>query len=251
MDAKNPALILPDADLDLAVKQCLQGSLSFNGQRCTALKLIFCHRSRLEEFNRALVAEVEALPCGMPWDEGVSITPLPEPDKPTYLQAFLEDALSHGAEVLNPRGGLSQGTFFFPAVVSPVTPACRLYHEEQFGPIVPVVPYDDLEEVQRAIAESPFGQQISVFGKDPAVIGPLIDSLANQVCRINLNRQCQRGPDTFPFAGRKNSAEGVLSVTDALEAFSIPTMLAVGEGEGKAQLEGLFGAGTSTFARRD
>jgi len=251
MDAKNPALILPDADLDLTVQNCLQGSLSFNGQRCTALKLIFCHRSRLEEFSQALVAEVEALSCGMPWDEGVSITPLPEPDKPAYLQTFLEDAVAHGAEVLNPRGGLSQGTFFFPAVVSPVTPACRLYHEEQFGPIVPIVPYDDLEEVQRAIAESPFGQQISVFGNDPAVIGPLIDSLANQVCRINLNRQCQRGPDTFPFAGRKNSAEGVLSVTDALDAFSIPTMLAVGEGAGKAQLEGLFGAGTSTFARRD
>lgn len=250
MDAKNPALILPDADLELTVQNCLQGSLSFNGQRCTALKLIFCHRSRLEEFSQALAAEVEALACGMPWDEDVFITPLPEPDKPAYLQGFLEDAKAHGASVLNPSGGLSQGTFFFPAVVSPVTPECRLYHEEQFGPIVPIVPYDDLEEVQRAIAESPFGQQISVFGQDPAVIGPLIDSLANQVCRINLNRQCQRGPDTFPFAGRKNSAEGVLSVTDALDAFSIPTMLAVGEGAGRAQLETLFDEGTSTFARK-
>lgn len=250
MDAKNPALILPDADLELTVKNCLQGSLSFNGQRCTALKLIFCHRSLLEPFTKALVAEVEALSFGMPWDEGVSITPLPEPDKPAYLQTYLEDARANGAEVLNPRGGLTQGTFFFPAVVSPVGPTCRLFHEEQFGPIVPIVPYDDLEEVQRAIAESPFGQQISVFGKDPAVLGPLIDSLANQVCRINLNRQCQRGPDTFPFAGRKNSAEGVLSVTDALDAFSIPTMLAVGEGAGAAQLEEIFAQKTSTFAQK-
>ncbi|MBL4846550.1 MAG: aldehyde dehydrogenase family protein [Planctomycetes bacterium] len=250
MDAKNPALVLPDADLELAVQTCLQGGLSFNGQRCTAIKIVFCHRSRVDEFTTALCAAVEDLPFGMPWEEGVSLTPLPEPDKPAYLRQFLEDAVSHGAQVQNPRGGLSQGTFFFPAVVSPVTSACRLFHEEQFGPIIPIVPYDELEEVQQAIAESPYGQQISIFGQDPQVIGALIDSLANQVCRINLNRQCQRGPDTFPFAGRKNSAEGVLSVTDALTAFSIPTMLAVGEGSGREQLEGLFEAKTSTFARR-
>ncbi|MEO1146557.1 MAG: NADP-dependent glyceraldehyde-3-phosphate dehydrogenase, partial [Cyanobacteria bacterium J06638_22] len=53
--------------------------------------------------------------------------------------------------------------------------------------------------------------------------------LVNQVCRVNLNSQCQRGPDTFPFTGRKDSAEGTLSVSDALRAFSIRTLVAAKE----------------------
>jgi glyceraldehyde-3-phosphate dehydrogenase (NADP+) len=54
----------------------------------------------------------------------------------------------------------------------------------------------------------------------------LIDPLVNQVCRVNLNSQCQRSPDTFPFTGRKDSAEGTLSVSDTLRCFSIRTLVA-------------------------
>ena len=54
----------------------------------------------------------------------------------------------------------------------------------------------------------------------------LIDPLVNQVCRVNINSQCQRGPDTFPFTGRKDSAEGTLSVSDALKVFSIRSLVA-------------------------
>lgn len=250
MDAKNPAVVLADADLDEAVSTCLKGSLSFNGQRCTALKLIFVHRSLADAFSERFAAAVDALPAGMPWEEGVEVTPLPEEGKGAWLQEFVDDALAKGAEVVNARGGEQRGTFFFPAVLYPVSKDARVYAEEQFGPIVPIVPFDDVDEVQRAIAESPYGQQISLFGRDPAVLGPLIDALANQVCRINLNRQCQRGPDVFPFAGRKRSAEGVLSVTDALEAFSIPCLLAAGEGEGRALVEALLAEGSSTFVRK-
>jgi glyceraldehyde-3-phosphate dehydrogenase (NADP+) len=52
LEAKNPAIILPDADLDLAIQECISGTLSFNGQRCTALKIIYVHESVREEFNR-------------------------------------------------------------------------------------------------------------------------------------------------------------------------------------------------------
>ncbi|HTX89892.1 MAG TPA: hypothetical protein VMC09_01635, partial [Anaerolineales bacterium] len=61
---------------------------------------------------------------------------------------------------------------------------------------------------------------------DPDAIARLIDPLVNQVCRVNLNSQCQRGPDVFPFTGRKDSAEGTLSVSDALRVFSIRTLVA-------------------------
>jgi glyceraldehyde-3-phosphate dehydrogenase (NADP+) len=76
------------------------------------------------------------------------------------------------------------------------------------------------------VVESNFGQQVSLFGRDPETIARLIDPLVNQVSRVNLNSQCQRGPDTFPFTGRKDSAEGTLSVSDALRVFSIRALVA-------------------------
>lgn len=87
-------------------------------------------------------------------------------------------------------------------------------------------PFSDIEEPIRYLVESDYGQQASVFGSDPDLLARLIDPLVNQVCRLNLNCQCQRGPDTFPFTGRKASAESTLSVTDALRVFAIRTMVA-------------------------
>ena len=107
----------------------------------------------------------------------------------------------------------------------------KLYREEQFGPIIPVMPFDDVETALEYVITSDHGQQVSIFGSDPGQIGALVDPLVNQVCRVNINCQCQRGPDVFPFAGRKDSAEGTLSVTDALRAFSIRSMVAAKQTE--------------------
>jgi glyceraldehyde-3-phosphate dehydrogenase (NADP+) len=107
----------------------------------------------------------------------------------------------------------------------------RLYHEEQFGPLVPITPFEDLETPIRYIIESSYGQQASIFGNDAEVIGSLLDVFANQVCRVNINGMCQRGPDIFPFAGRKDSGEGTLSVSDALRVFSMRTIVATKERE--------------------
>lgn len=123
-------------------------------------------------------------------------------------------------------GGESRESFFYPALLSPVRADMRLYNEEQFGPLVPVVPYRELDEVIDYVLQSDYGQQLSLFGNDPAQIGPLVDAFVNQVGRININAQCQRGPDSYPFNGRKNSAEGTLSVHDALRTFSIRTLVA-------------------------
>ena len=226
LDAKNPAILLPDADLDLAVRECLLGSLTFNGQRCTALKILFVHASICEAFLERFSEAVSRLKIGMPWEPGVTLTPLPEVGKPKYLDGLLQDALEQGARIVNPNGGATTETFFFPAVVYPVKASMRLYSEEQFGPIVPVVPFEDIEEPMRYIVESNYGQQVSLFGKDPDKLAQLIDPLVNQVCRVNLNSQCQRSPDTFPFTGRKDSAEGTLSVSDTLRCFSIRTLVA-------------------------
>jgi glyceraldehyde-3-phosphate dehydrogenase (NADP+) len=229
LEAKNPAIILPDADLDLVVRECILGTLSYNGQRCTALKILFVHRQLADTFLQKLSQAIANLTIGMPWKDSVMITPLPDVEKAQYFTDLVEDATRQGASVVNAGGGMVNATFFYPAVVYPVRPGMRLYSEEQFGPVIPVVPYDDIETPIDYIVNSDYGQQVSVFGQDANTIANLIDPLVNQVCRVNLNSQCQRGPDTFPFTGRKDSAEGTLSVHDALRSFSIRTLVAAKE----------------------
>ena len=226
LDAKNAAIVTESADLDSAINECLLGSLSFNGQRCTAIKIIFVHKSLADKFNEGLAKKIEVMKLGMMWEPGVQITPLPEPNKPAYLTELIEDGKLHGAKVMNEHGGENFKSIFFPALLYPVNSKMKVWHEEQFGPVVPVVPFDSLDEPIDYIHESSHGQQVAIFGTDVNEISELIDETVNQVSRVNINAQCQRGPDSFPFTGRKDSAEGTLSVTAALRSFSIRTVVA-------------------------
>jgi len=236
LDAKNPAIVLPEADIDNAVAECVTGSLSFNGQRCTALKIIFVHRDVVDDFIEKFRAQIKKLKPGVPWENGVSLTPLPEPGKVDYLRNLVEDARAHGAKVINDGGGDHVETFFYPAMLYPVNEKMKIYYEEQFGPVVPIVPFSDDEEAIRYVVNSNFGQQVSIFGTDSKRVARLMDAFVNQVGRINLNAQAQRGPDSFPFNGRKDSAEGTLSVSDALRVFSIRTLVATKNTDSNKQM---------------
>ena len=248
LDAKNPAIVLENANLENAVEECVLGSLSFNGQRCTALKILFIHENIIEEFMKKFCQKVDELKVGMPWDDKVQITPLPEKDKFQYLNDCIADAKANGGKIINQYGGIQNGTLFFPAVVFPVKDGMKLYREEQFGPIVPIVSFSDLQEPIDYMITSNYGQQVSIFGTDTKQVSHLIDGLVNQVSRVNLNVQCQRGPDTFPFTGRKDSAEGTLSVYDALRSFSIRTVVATKETpENKAIINKIVTEGESNF----
>lgn len=252
LEAKNPAIILKDADIDNAVKECVLGALSYNGQRCTALKILFVHETISEIFLTKFSAAVNGLKGGMPWESGVQITALPEPDKTKYLTELIEDARAKGASIVNAGGGTVKHTFMSPAVVYPVGPGMRLYTEEQFGPVVPVVRFSSIEEPLNYIIQSNCGQQVSLFGRSPEIIAEMIDPLVNQVCRININSQCQRGPDSFPFTGRKDSAEGTLSVSDALKVFSIRTLVAAKATDGnKEVIEKIVKGRNSRFLSTD
>jgi aldehyde dehydrogenase (NAD+) len=238
LDAKNAAIILRDADIELTVKECLLGTLSFNGQRCTALKMLIVHESVAERFLARFTEEVAKLKVGMPWEKGVQITPLPGVHRTAYMTEAITDAKTKGASVVNKDGGAFCKTLFYPAVVFPVREGMQLYREEQFGPVIPVMPFRDVETALQYVITSEHGQQVSIFGSDPGEIGALVDPLVNQVCRVNINSQCQRGPDVFPFGGRKDSAEGTLSVTDALRSFSIRAVVATKQSEASTKLLG-------------
>ncbi|MFS4455618.1 NADP-dependent glyceraldehyde-3-phosphate dehydrogenase [Maribacter sp. 2304DJ31-5] len=252
LEAKNPAIILPDADLDLTIDEVIAGTTSFNGQRCTALKIVYVHEDVKTEFLRRFSKKVDALKFGNPWEDGVKLTPLPEPGKPAYIQELLDDALTKGAKIQNKKGGQRSDNYVWPAVLYPVSKEMRVYREEQFGPIIPVVSFTDISEPLDDMAASNYGQQVSLFGKDVYSLSPLIDTLANLVCRVNLNSSCQRGPDVYPFTGRKDSAQATLSVHDALRSFSVRTFVAFKDNElNNETIEQLLEAKVSNFLSTD
>ncbi|RZA04393.1 MAG: NADP-dependent glyceraldehyde-3-phosphate dehydrogenase [Moraxellaceae bacterium] len=236
LDAKNMAIITKNADLKLSVSECILGSLSFNGQRCTAIKIIYVHKDVADEFLKLLSAAVATLKLGLPWDKDVKLTPLPEPHKPDYLKECIADAEANGAKVINENGGTTVESFVSPAILYPVNDKMKVFREEQFGPIIPVVPFESIDEPINYQINSPHGQQVSIFSNDAKEISSLIDAFVSLVSRVNINAQCQRGPDVFPFTGRKDSAEGTLSVHDALRSFSIRSLVATKLNETNKQL---------------
>ena len=159
----------------------------------------------------------------------MDLTPLPEPNKPQYLAELCVDAQSKGAQVISP--GADQGwghTTVFPSVVFPVTQAMRVMQEEQFGPLIPIAKFSAIAEVEEYVMKSDYGQQAAVFssGANMQELSGLLDLLTVNVARVNLNCQCQRSPDTFPFTGRKSSALGTLSVVEALKVMSMESLVA-------------------------
>ncbi len=112
----------------------------------------------------------------------------------------------------------------------------RITQEEQFGPVVPIVPYSSFRELEEYFVRTEYGQQAAVFSRDAKEIPEIVDFLAHHVTRINLNAQCQRGPDSMPFSGRKVSATGTLSLWDALRTMSIRVAVATRHTEDNVSL---------------
>ncbi len=226
LEAKNPAIILSKINMEETVREVLLGALAFNGQRCAAIKIVFVHKDIYKEFTDLLVSIIEKTIIGMPWDEGVRITPVFDPNRVMYLKSLFKDAISKGAECLNSNGGRTDHSIFYPTILGNITPNMQIYNEEQFGPIIPLVQYSDIETVYEYVNNSEFGQQISVFGTDKEELSQVANNLKYFAGRININCKCQRGPDIFPFTGKKNSGIGALSIIDTLNEFSAPTVVA-------------------------
>jgi glyceraldehyde-3-phosphate dehydrogenase (NADP+) len=256
LEAKNMGIFLEDLFdpknaqvLDTVLDEAVLGSLSFNGQRCTALKIMFAPSSQGETVAKALAERVERLPVGLPWqkwDNGSlsKITPLPNQNRIDYMKSLIDDATSKGAKVMNKDGGTilggSESTLMVPAVLYPVTPDMKIYSEEQFGPIVPIATYDKVETVLEYGRDGEYGQQVSVFTAQQSteIAANLLDNFSSVFGKININGQCGRSPDTLPFSGRRSSAMGVMSVRDALLEFSIPTVVAYKDKGANAEIVG-------------
>lgn len=254
LEAKNMAIVLKDmvADSNDAMlsyttnemlDEIITGALSFNGQRCTALKIIFVPKGHGTFVAKELSRRVDDLFKGLPWEvdslgKYPQITPLPNADRIQFMQGLLEDALSKGAVIVNHNGGkivnderkyqepYDSSTLMTPAIVYNITSEMRLFKEEQFGPIIPIVEYTDIHEVLSYGLYGKYGQQVSIFtNQATSEAAALVDAFSAVYGKININSQCGRSPDSVPFSARRSSGLGVMSIEDALKEFSVPTVI--------------------------
>lgn len=249
LDAKNVGIITRTAQIATAVSESLVGTTSYNGQRCTALKLLYVHESVYDDFLAQYLEGLKGFSYGLPFDN-TKITPVPD-ERVSYFKELTKDALEKGAK-LEFSLGEDVESYVAPKVFSGVTKDMRLFQEEQFGPLIPIMKYSSTDEVLDTIVESQYGQQCSLFGTDAKELGELVDILTHQVSRVNINAQAQRGPDVLPFTGRKDSAVGVLSVVDALNTFSIETLVTCkSNSENKKLLQSIEEKKASVFLNKE
>jgi glyceraldehyde-3-phosphate dehydrogenase (NADP+) len=226
LGAKNMAVILNDADVDAAVAANLDGCLTYSGQRCTAHKMVFVQRGIAERFVNALASAMDRLAIGPVWLNGVSITASPDTGWVPFMQSLVDDATGKGALIGNLMGGKSANGFYAPTLLVGVTKDMTIYNREQFGPVVPVVIFDRVEEAIAWQAQSKYGQQAAIFGnRESADVRALYNGLRRKVGRVNLNSACRRSPDGIPFGARADSGMGTLSLRDALLAFTTDSVL--------------------------
>lgn len=218
LGGKDAAIVLEDADLDLAAKNIVSGAYSYSGQRCTAVKRILV----LEEIADTLVEKVkervESLKIGNPLKEQVDIVPLIDDKAADYVEALMEEANNKGATLL--VGGKREGNLIYPTLFDNVTLDMRLAWEEPFAPILPIIRVKDVDEAIRIANESEYGLQASIFTKEINKAFYVAEKL--EVGTVQINNKPERGPDHFPFSGIKASGLGTQGIKYSIEAMSRP-----------------------------
>ncbi len=205
LGGKSPAIVLEDADLDLAAAECVAGAIKFSGQRCDAISRILVVEKVADEFARKVLAEVPKWKVGSPRNPDIAIGPLINEKAMQKVEALVNDAAKKGAHVL--LGGKKiRGLYFEPTVLDYVTKEMRIAWEETFGPVVTIIRGRDYEDAIRIANESEYGLDASIFTSN-------INRALNGALRLNdgtvqINSAPVHGVGTFPFGGDKFSGMG-------------------------------------------
>lgn len=205
LSGKDASLVLPDADIDLAVSEITKGAFSYAGQRCTAIKRVLVDESIADIFvTRLLECVVKTYVVGDPRKEDVTMGPLISKDAVMYVSSLVADAIEKGA-ILR-LGGQASGNYMQPTVLDMVTTSMRVAFEEPFGPVLPILRTRSTHEAIALANQSEYGLQSSIFTNDLEKALSLAKYL--EVGSIHINEKDARSPDHFPFTGVKHSGLG-------------------------------------------
>ena len=215
LGGKAPMVILDDADLDEAVKAAAFGCFANMGQICMSTERLIVDEKVADAFVEKFAAKARSLPHGDPRGH-VILGSLVTKEAATRNKELLDDAVAKGAKVV--AGGEFNGTVVSATVLDRVTPAMRIYTEESFGPVKPVIRVKDTEEAIRVANDTEYGLSAAVFGKDIARALGVAKRIQSGICHINAPTVHDEGQ--MPFGGTKASGYGRFGGKAAIDEFT-------------------------------
>jgi aldehyde dehydrogenase (NAD+) len=206
LGGKSPVLIYDDADLDMAITMAAMGIFIHSGQGCICGSRIFVHRNVYDQVLAGIAAIANSVKLGGPKDDDVLIGPLISQKQLDRVVGFIDEGKKDGVEVVAGGHRLDRpGYFVHPTVLTDVGAEMRLFQQEIFGPVVPVIPFDDDDEVVALANNSDYGLAATVWTKDISRAHRLAKRLESGTVTLN----CQMVFDhSMPFGGYKQSGWG-------------------------------------------
>ena len=216
LGGKAPLIVLDDADIDEAVNAAAFGAFMYQGQICMSTERIVVDQSVADEFVTKLGRKAETLLAGDPRDSKTALGPLIGREAAAKVDALVKEAVAKGAKLV--AGGRVDGAVMQATVLDHVTPEMRLYHEESFGPVAPVIRARDVEEAIRIANDTVYGLSAAVFGRDVNRALEVARRVESGICHIN-------GPTVqdeaqIPFGGMKASGYGRFGGRAAINEFT-------------------------------
>jgi len=218
LGGKDAAIVLENADLELAASNIVSGGYSYSGQRCTAVKRILVVDKVADELVRIVKEKIKLLTVGNPLDKDVDIVPLISTKAADFVWDLIEETKSQGANLV--IGGTREGNLIYPTLFDNVTTDMRLAWEEPFGPVLPIIRVKDKDEAIEIANKSEYGLQGAVFTENINDAFYVADKL--EVGTVQINNKTERGPDHFPFLGVKASGMGTQGIKYSIESMSRP-----------------------------
>jgi len=219
-----PVIVLDDADMDVAIEGSMVAKLRNAGESCIAANRFYAHSSIKDEFAERFAAEMAKLTVGPGLEDGVDIGPLVDESTRDKVAQLVDDAVANGGKVLT--GGKSPegpGYFYEPTVIADVGPQAEILRTEVFGPVAPIVAFDDVDDVIRQANDTEFGLVSYVFGSTgrALAVAQKIDS-----GMVGVNRGFISDP-AAPFGGMKQSGIGREGSQDGIHEFLEKKYIAV------------------------
>ena len=212
LGGKTPALVLKDADLDLAAKECVKGALKFSGQRCDAVSRILVEREVADEFVKKVLEEVKKWKMGDPRDPKTSVGPLINRWAIEKVDSLVKDAISKGAKLL--MGGKYTNLYYEPTVLDGITEEMRIAWEETFGPVIAIMRVNSYEEALDIANRSEYALDGCVFTKD---MNKALDAALRLECgSVTINAAPSHGLGLFPFGGDEESGMGREGIKESI-----------------------------------